>query len=230
MNIIPKQDIHSEVTMGEFPQSDLNKVRRLPLRGHYDKKTIYAIVDEALICHAGFVVDGQPFVMPTIHVRVDDTIYLHGAIANRMLSHIKSGNSVCLTMTLIDGIVFARSVIHHSMNYRSAVLFGKGRVIDAYDEKWKVFAALTEHIAKGRWDDARKPNDKETNTTTIVAIDIESASSKIRTGPAKDDDEDYALPIWAGVLPVQLQFGAPLQDERLLKNTDIPHYIQEYQR
>ena len=216
--------------MGEFPQSDLNKVRRLPLRGLYDKETIYDIVDEALICHVGFVVEGQPFVMPTIHVRIDDTIYLHGAIANRMLHHIKSGNSVCLTMTLIDGIVFARSVFHHSMNYRSAVLFGKGRVIDGYDEKWKIFSALTEHIAKGRWEDARKPTEKETNATTVVAIDIESASAKARTGPAKDDEEDYLLPTWAGIMPVQLNYGEPIRDEQLSADIAVPEYLKNYKR
>lgn len=216
--------------MSEFPQTELNKVKRLPKRGQYDKKTIYEIVDEALICHAGFVLEGQPFVMPTIHVRIDDTIYLHGAVANRMLTHIKAGNNVCLTMTLIDGIVFARSVFHHSMNYRSAVLFGKGRVIGDYDEKWKVFQALTEHIAKGRWNDARKPSDQETNSTTIVAIDIDSASAKIRTGPAKDDEEDYSLAIWAGVMPVKMEFGEPINDERLIKEIQIPGYIKHYNR
>ena len=216
--------------MNEFPQTDLNKVKRIPKRGQYDKKTIYEIVDEALICHVGFVFEDQPFVMPTIHVRIDDTIYLHGAVANRMLTHIKAGNNVCLTMTLIDGIVFARSVFHHSMNYRSAVLFGKGRVIADYDEKWKVFQALTEHIAKGRWNDARKPTEQETNVTTIVAIDIESASAKIRTGPAKDDEEDYTLPIWAGVMPVQMQFGEPISDERLINGVVAPKYVKVYKR
>jgi nitroimidazol reductase NimA-like FMN-containing flavoprotein (pyridoxamine 5'-phosphate oxidase superfamily) len=216
--------------MSEFLQTDLNKVKRLPNRGQYDKKTIYEIVDEALICHAGFVLENQPFVMPTIHVRIDDTIYLHGAVANRMLTHIKAGNNVCLTMTLIDGIVFARSVFHHSMNYRSAVIFGKGRVIGDYDEKWKVFQALTEHIAKGRWEDARKPTDQETNVTTIVAIDIESTSAKIRTGPAKDDGEDYTLPIWAGVMPVKMQFGEPISDERLINGVVAPKYVKVYKR
>ncbi|MDP1675591.1 MAG: pyridoxamine 5'-phosphate oxidase family protein [Bacteroidota bacterium] len=216
--------------MSEFPQTDLNKVKRLPKRGQYDKKTIYQIVDEALICHVGFVLEGQPFVMPTIHVRIDDTIYLHGAVANRMLTHIKAGNNVCLTMTLIDGIVFARSVFHHNMNYRSAVLFGKGSVIEDYDEKWNIFKALTEHIAKGRWNDARKPTEQETNITTIVAIDIDSASAKIRTGPAKDDEEDYTLSIWAGVMPVQMQFGNPISDEQLAQEIHVPEYILNYKR
>jgi nitroimidazol reductase NimA-like FMN-containing flavoprotein (pyridoxamine 5'-phosphate oxidase superfamily) len=216
--------------MSEFHQSDLNKVRRLPQRGHYDKEMVYAIVDEALICHAGFVVDGQPYVMPTIHTRIGDTIYLHGAVANRMLNHIKAGNSVCITATHIDGIVFARSVFHHSMNYRSAVLFGHGRVVESYDERWKVFEALTEHIAKGRWSDARHPNETEDRTTAIVAIEIDSASAKIRSGPAKDDEEDYALPVWAGVMPVRMQFGEPVKDEGLAETIPVPEYIAGYKR
>lgn len=216
--------------MSEFPQSELNKVRRLPKRGHYDRDIIYPIVDESLICHAGFVVDGQPFVMPTIHTRIGDTIYLHGAVANRMLTHIKAGNPVCITVTLIDGIVFARSVFHHSMNYRSAVLFGNGRVVETYEEKWKVFEALTEHIAQGRWNDARKPNETEDKSTSIVAVEIESASAKIRTGPAKDDDEDYVLPVWAGVVPVRMTFGEPAKDDPLPDNIPIPEYIKSYRR
>jgi uncharacterized protein len=201
--------------MDTFPQSELNKVRRLPQRGHYDKETVYSIVDDALICHAGFVVDGQPYVMPTIHTRIGDTIYLHGAVANRMLNHIKAGNSVCITVTHIDGIVFARSVFHHSMNY---------------DERWKVFEALTEHIAKGRWADARHPNETEDRTTAIVAIEIDSASAKIRSGPAKDEEEDYALSVWAGVMPVRMQFGEPVKDDRLPDNIPVPMYIKSYRR
>ncbi len=216
--------------MGEFPQTDLNKVKRLPKRGEYDKKTVYDIVDETLICHVGFTVEGQPFVMPTIHTRIGDTVYLHGAVANRMLNHIKAGNSVCLNMTLVDGIVFARSVFHHSMNYRSAVLFGKGRVVETYEEKWKVFEALTEHIAKGRWKDARHPNESEDKSTQIIAVEIETASAKVRTGPAKDDEEDYALPVWAGVLPVRMTFGEPVKDDPLPDTIPVPEYIKRYRR
>lgn len=216
--------------MNEFPQTDLNKVKRLPQRGQYDKKSVYDIVDEALICHVGFTVEGQPFVMPTIHTRIGDTVYLHGAVANRMLNHIKAGNSVCLTMTLVDGIVFARSVFHHSMNYRSAVLFGKGRVVLTYDEKWKVFEALTEHIAKGRWKDARHPNELEDKSTQIIAVEIESASAKVRTGPAKDDEEDYALPVWAGVLPLRMTAGEPAADEKLATDISIPEYVKNFSR
>ncbi len=216
--------------MSEFTKSELNTVRRLPKRGHYDRDVIYPIVDEALICHVGFCVEGQPFVMPTIHTRIGDTIYLHGAVANRMLNHINAGNSVCINITHVDGIVFARSVFHHSMNYRSAVLFGKGRVVETYEERWKVFEALTEHIAKGRWNEARHPNETEDRTTKIVAVEIESASAKIRTGPVGDEEEDYVLPVWAGVLPLSVKAGEPEADARLSKEIAIPDYIKKYSR
>ncbi len=216
--------------MSDFPKSELNTVRRLPKRGHYDRDVIYPIVDEALICHVGFSIDGQPFVMPTIHTRINDTIYLHGAIANRMLNHINNGNSVCINVTHLDGIVFARSVFHHSMNYRSAVLFGKGRVVETYEERWRVFEALTEHIAKGRWNDARHPNETEDKTTKIVAVEIESASAKIRTGPVGDEEEDYVLPVWAGVLPLNVKAGEPEADSRLSEKTVVPDYIKNYRR
>ncbi len=216
--------------MSEFPKTKLNQVQRLPKRGEYDKETIYAIVDEALICHVGFTVEGQPFVVPTIHTRIGDTLYFHGAVANRMLKHIQSGNSVCVTVTLVDGIVFARSLFHHSMNYRSAMMFGNGRIVTTDEEKNKVFHALSDHIAKGRWDDARKPSQKEMDATVIVAVEIESASAKVRTGPANDDEEDYALPVWAGVLPLQQQARTAESDSRLDKNIEVPQYIKNYTR
>ena len=216
--------------MSDFPKTPLNQVKRLPKRGLYDSDTIYKIVDEALICHVGFAVEDQPFVIPTIHARIDDTLYFHGAIANRMMKHIESGNRVCVTATLIDGIVFARSVFHHSMNYRSAMLFGKGRMVEDPAEKNAALLAVSEHIAKGRWNEARVPSRKEIDATVIVAVDIESASAKIRTGPAVDDEEDYALPVWAGVMPVQLQFLDPERDARLDENVDVPDYIKKYKR
>lgn len=216
--------------MSEYPRTDRNIVRRLPNRGEYDKEAIHAIVDEALICHAGIVIDGRPVVLPTIHARIGETVYLHGAIANRMLNHASSGAEICLTMTLVDGIVFARSVFHHSMNYRSAVLFGTGRLVTDPDEKWKVFEALTEHVAKGRWKEARWPNEIEVKTTAIVAVEITSASAKVRTGPAKDEEEDYDLPVWAGVLPLSVAPGAPEPDERLKEGVEVPEYVKKYRR
>lgn len=216
--------------MSEFPTTDLNRVKRLPKRGHYDKETVYRIIDEALICHVGFVQDNQPVVIPTIHARLNDTLILHGAIANRMLKHIQAGNPICVTITLIDGLVLARSVFHSSMNYRSAVLFGKGRLIETDEEKLQALEALTEHVARGRWNDARKPNRKELDGTTVIALEIESASAKVRTGPPNDEEEDYELPIWAGVLPLE-QRALPVVADPKLKNTiDVPGYVVHYKR
>lgn len=216
--------------MSEFPATDLNKVRRLAKRGQYDKETIYKIIDEALICHVGFVQDDQPFVIPTIHARLDDEIILHGAAANRMLKHIAAGNPLCVTVTLIDGLVIARSVFHSSMNYRSAVLFGKGRALETDREKLRALEAITEHIARGRWKDARQPTKKELDATTVLEMTIESASAKVRTGPPNDDEEDYRLPIWAGVLPLEQRALAPIADPKLENHTLVPAYIVDYSR
>lgn len=213
-----------------FAKTAQNKVRRMPERGHYDRETIYPIIDEALICHVGFVADDQPFVIPTIHARHEDTIYLHGAKASRLLKQVQAGNPICITITLLDGIVFARSVFHSSMNYRSVVLFGKGQVLETDDEKLAALEVLTEHIARGRWMDARQPSQKELDSTTVVAVPIESASAKIRTGPPGDEDEDYALPVWAGVLPLPSQPLAPLDDPQLRAGITAPDYITRYSR
>ncbi|MEZ4671052.1 MAG: pyridoxamine 5'-phosphate oxidase family protein [Anaerolineae bacterium] len=213
-----------------FAKTQLNKIRRMPERGHYDRETIYPIVDEALICHVGIVMDGQPFVIPTIHARHEDTIDLHGAKASRLLKQVEAGNPLCITVTLLDGIVFARSVFHHSMNYRSAVLFGHGYILENAEEKWAALEVLTEHVARGRWTDARQPTPKEMNATTVVAVPIESASAKIRTGPPGDDDEDYALSVWAGVLPLPQQPLAPIDDPKLAEGIDPPDYIRTYSR
>ena len=216
--------------MQEFPKTKLNQIQRLSKRGQYDKATVFSIVDEALICHVGFTSEGQTFVIPTIHARVGDTLYFHGAVVNRMLKHVQEGNRVCITVTLVDGIVFARSVFHHSMNYRSAMIFGKGRVVDTDEEKEKAFFAITEHVAKGRWDEARKPNAKEKNGTLVVAVEIETASAKIRTGPPLDDEDDYTLPVWAGVLPILQQAQMPERDAKLDDVIPLPEYIKNYKR
>ncbi len=216
--------------MSDFPKTDLNAVRRLANRGYYDKATIYPIVDEALICHVGFVQDLQPFVIPMIHARLDDTVFLHGAVANRMLTHIAEGNPLCISITLLDGIVFARSVFHHSMNYRSVALFGKGSVIGKDDEKLRALEVISDHVARGRWQEARLPNQREMDTTTVISVQIESASAKIRTGPPNDNPEDYALPVWAGVLPFHLEPLPPVKDPKLPDGTTIPDYITSYRR
>lgn len=216
--------------MSDFEKTPHTRIRRMPERGHYDRETIYSIVDEALICHAGFVDEGRPFVIPTIHARMGDTLVLHGAKASRMLKHAQAGHEFCITVTLLDGLVMARSVFHHSMNYRSAVMFGAGRLIENEGERWEAMRLLTEHIMPGRWADARKPNATELSATTMVAIDIEQASAKIRTGPPGDDDEDYALDVWAGVLPITSHIGQPIDDPKRTHDVALPDYILRYSR
>lgn len=214
--------------MSTFSVTPRNKVKRLAERGQYDKEIVYPIVDEAFICHVGFVQDGQPFVIPTIHARRDDTILFHGAKASRMLKHMQTGIPLCVTVTLLDGLVMARSVFHHSMNYRSAVLYGQGSLIEDGAEKLEALRLISESVMPGRWDDARQPTRKEMNATTVVAMPIESASAKIRSGPPGDDDEDYALPVWAGVVPIQQQINTPLADPLLRVGVEVPDYMVHF--
>lgn len=214
----------------EFEQQSLNRVRRIPERGQYDQATIYAIIDEALICHVAFAVDGQPFVIPTIHARMGDQLILHGAKASRLLKHIEAGHPVSVALTLLDGLVMARSVFHSSMNYRSVVLFGHGRTLQTNDEKMAALACLTEHLARGRWQDARLPTSQELHATTVVALSIASASAKARSGPPNDEPEDYALPIWAGVLPLQQAALPPVADTQLTPGIEAPDYLVHYRR
>ena len=216
--------------MSSFEQSQLNRVKRVSERAAYDRETIYRIVDDALVCHVGFVQAGQPFVIPTIHARDGDRLILHGAASSRMLKHISERKDICVTITFVDGLVLARSVFHHSMNYRSAILFGTGRLIEDEEEKWRGFKVLTDHIMPGRWEDARQPNRKELKATSLVAMDIETASAKIRTGPPIDDEEDYELPIWAGVLPIRRTILPPIADDKLNKSIVLPEYIEGYPR
>ncbi len=196
--------------MSEFEVTPLNRVRRLPDRGRYDRDTIFPIVDAGLICHVAFVVDGRPFVIPTLHARDGDTLLLHGASTSRMLRHMAHGGEVCVTVTHVDGLVLAKSVFNHSVNYRSAVLFGRGRLVEDDAGKMAALAAFTEKILPGRWADARLPNPIELKATSVIAVDIESASAKVRTGPPHDDDADLDLPVWAGVLPITHATGAPI--------------------
>jgi len=216
--------------MPSFPITARNKVRRMPKRGHYDRPTVHAIIDEALVCHVAFAMDGVPTVIPTLHARRDDTLLLHGAKTSRLLQHVGAGHPVSVAMTLIDGIVLARSVFHHSMNYRSVVLHGSGTMLETEAEKLAALEAFAEHIARGRWADARRPTKKELKATSVVAIPIDLAAAKIRTGPPLDDDEDYALPIWAGVLPLSLRAGRAIPDPRLDHEIDAPPYVRRYRR
>jgi uncharacterized protein len=180
------------------------RVKREPQRGVYDRETIDAILDEALVCHLGFAVDGQPYVIPTLHARIGDLLYVHGSAASRMLRHAASDARICVTVTLLDGLVLARSVFNHSIDYRSVVVLGTPRLVEDVAEKREALHAFTEHIAPGRWDEARQPTDKELKATWILSIPLDEASAKIRTGPPEDEPEDRDLPVWAGVVPIHL--------------------------
>lgn len=203
-------------------------VKRHPERGAYDRATIDAILDEALICHLGFVVDGQPFVIPTIHARDGDVLYVHGSPGSRMLRNVKEGVDVCVTVTLLDGLVLARSVYHHSMNYRSVVVLGRAQEVTDREAKLRAMQCVVEHVVPGRWADAREPNEAELKGTTILTISLEEASAKIRTGPPKDEEDDLALPVWAGVIPLDLVPSAPVPDESVAGPP--PGYASRYSR
>jgi uncharacterized protein len=209
-------------------QTPRTTVRRLPKRGVYDAATVHAILDEALICHVGFVVDGDPVVIPTIHTRVGETLYFHGSAASRMLRTLRDGVTACVTATILDGLVLARSAFHHSMNYRSAVVFGLAREVTSDDEKRLALEALVEHVVRGRSAESRPPNEKEMRATLVLALPITEASAKIRMGGPVDDEEDYALPVWAGVLPLTLTPGVPVPDAGVVG--EVPAYLLEYRR
>lgn len=203
------------------------RVNRLPKRGDYSQKTIYAILDAGFLCHVGFVVDGQPHVIPTGYGRAGDTLYLHGSAASRMLRTLAGGVDVCVTVTLLDGIVLARSAFHHSMNYRSVVMLGKASAVEADAEKAAALRVISEQIVRGRWDDVRKPTAQELKATAVLKLPIEEASAKIRTGPPLDDEEDYALNVWAGVLPLAIRAGEPVADPRLAPGAKVPKYLMK---
>jgi hypothetical protein len=206
------------------------RVVREPHRGVYDRETAYRILDEGFLCHVGFAVDGQPFVIPTSYGRVEDNLYIHGSAASRMLRQMKEGVAVCVTVTLLDGLVLARSVFNHSMNYRSVVILGKATLVDDPKEKIEALRALSEHILPGRWADARQPNERELKQTSVLRVPIEEFSSKVRVGPPIDDEEDYAFPAWAGVVPLEMVAGTPINDERLDAGREVPAYISSYSR
>ena len=205
--------------MDAYTPTDRTRVRRLAKRGVYDKAQVHAILDEGYLCHVGFVIDAQPFVIPTGYVRVDDRVYIHGSAASRMLRTLdQQGIDVCVTVTLVDGFVLARSAFHHSMNYRSVVVLGKARLVTGDDEKRTALRSFTNHIVPGRWDEVRQPSEQELKATSVLALPLDEVSAKVRTGPPIDDEEDYALPVWAGVVPMQTQFGEPAPDGRVLPN------------
>jgi hypothetical protein len=199
-----------------------SRVARLPARGDYSEETIHRILDAAFLCHVGFALDGQPFVIPTSYGRSGSTLYLHGSAASRMLRTLSAGIEVCVTVTLLDGLVLARSAFHHSINYRSVVVFGSARLIDSPEEKNTALRVISEQILPGRWDDVRHPNDKELKATTVLAVSLTEASAKIRTGPPLDDEEDYRLNVWAGVLPIAARPGTPIPDPGLTPGLETP--------
>lgn len=203
-------------------------VKRLPKRASYDQDTINAILDEAMICHVSFVVDGQPFMIPTIHARSGNHVLLHGLKGGRMLNHIEAGHEVSIAVTLLDGLVLARSAFHHSMNYRSVVLFGKGTEITDRDEKIEAMKRFVDHLTPGRWDYLRPVTEKEIKATSIVSISMDDAAAKIRTGPVSDDEEDYALPIWAGVLPLSTTALPVIDDDVLLPGVEQPDHVKNF--
>ena len=213
-----------------FSPTERTRVVREPHRGVYDRETIYRILDEGIVCHVGFSPDAQPFVIPTLYARVGDTIYFHGSAASRMLRGAASGIPVCITVTLTDGLVLARSVFNHSMNYRSVVALGQAMLVDQPEEKLEALRAFTEKILPGRWDDARQPNDKELKATSILKLPLTEVSAKIRSGPVQDDEEDYTLRVWAGIVPLQLQADAPIRDERCDPAIPTPPYAANYHR
>jgi nitroimidazol reductase NimA-like FMN-containing flavoprotein (pyridoxamine 5'-phosphate oxidase superfamily) len=214
----------------DFHQTERNTLKRLPKRGVYDRELVYQILDEGFICHVSFSVDGQPFVIPTGYARIDDQLYIHGSQMSRMLRTLAQGVNVCVAVTLVDGLVLARSAFHHSVNYRSAVIFGRAAIIEDMAAKLAALFAFSEHVLPGRWDDVREPTEQELKATTVLSLPLVEVSAKVRTGPPIDDDEDYALNVWAGVLPLKLVAGEPVSDPRLPESIQPPGYTLKYTR
>ena len=204
------------------------RVVREPQRAVYDRDTVNQILDEAFLCHVGFVAEGQPYVIPTSYGRHGNVLYIHGSAASRMLRNLDQGFPVCITVTLLDGLVLARSVFNHSMNYRSVVILGTATLVDDPAEKIAALRALSEHILPHRWDDVRQPNEKELKATSVLRIRIEEFSAKVRVGPPVDDEEDYAFPTWAGVIPLEMKAGSPIPDDRCQR--ELPAYLHNYSR
>jgi uncharacterized protein len=206
------------------------RVVREPHRGVYDRATAYQILDEGFVCHVGFTVDGQPFVIPTGYGRDGDSLYIHGSAASRMLKNLDRGIPVCVTVTLLDGLVLARSIFNHSMNYRSVVVLGTAVAVNDPAEKLKALRCVSEHILPGRWAQVRQPNERELKQTMVLRLPIEEFSAKVRQGPAIDDEEDYAFPTWAGVIPLEMTAGQPIDDERLMAGQVAPEWAKGYTR
>jgi len=213
--------------MSQFPPTKQTQVQRLPDRGRYDAETIHAILDAGFVCHVGFVVDGQPFVIPTNYARDGEKLYLHGSSASRMLRTLSGGVQVCVTVTHVDGLVLARAAFHHSVNYRSVVALGRAILVEDPTEKMRALELFTNHVVPGRWDEVRTPTEQEMKATSVLSLDLKEASAKVRTGGPKDDAEDYELPIWAGVLPLTVHAGEPIDDPKLTVRVDVPASVKK---
>jgi uncharacterized protein len=213
-----------------FTPSQRTTIKRVPKRGNYERDTIYQILDEGLVCYVGFVANAQPFVIPTAYGRVDDKLYIHGSPASRMLKTLQSGIEVCVTVTLLDGLVLARSAFHHSMNYRSVVVFGTAMTVETAEEKLEALNAFVEHVIPKRSQEVRPPNRNELMGTLVLSLPLDEASAKVRTGGPIDDEADYELPVWAGEIPLHLSAAEPVSDSRLPSSIEIPTYASQYMR
>ncbi len=214
--------------MSEFTPTERTQVKRLPKRGKYERETVHQILDSGIVCHVGFNVDGQPYVIPTNYGRAGDTLYIHGSAASRMLRTLSEGIPVCITVTHLDGLVLARSAFHHSVNYRSVVILGIAKLVEDPAEKREALRIFTEQVMKGRWDDVRQPTEQELKGTTVLSVALEEVSAKVRTGGPVDDEADYALPVWAGVLPLETIAKAPIPDALRQADVAAPEYLKNY--
>jgi len=216
--------------MDQLNKTERTSITRIANRGSYDKNVITGILKEALVCHISYVFENRPYTIPHLYAIKEDKIYIHGSVGSFMLRQLKNEIDLCFSVTLIDGLVLARSAFHHSVNYRSVILFGKAQIVENEEEKKRALEALTNHVIPNRYQDIRSPNKSELKQTIVLSIPIEEASAKIRTGGPNDDEEDYALNVWAGILPLQLVAGSPVPDVKMTESLDVPHYVSDYKR
>jgi len=214
----------------DFPLTPRTTLKRLPKRGVYDRQRVFEILDEGFVCHVGFVLEGRPFVIPTGYARVGDQLLIHGSQASRMLRALSSGIDICVSVTLVDGLVLARSAFHHSINYRSVVMFGRATAVEQREAKLAALFAFSEQVIPGRWNEVREPNEADLKATTVLTLPLVEVSAKVRTGPPLDDEADYEMGVWAGVLPLKLTAGAPISDPRLPDGIEPPPYTLNYSR
>ncbi|MDT4954209.1 MAG: uncharacterized protein QOJ02_2347 [Acidobacteriota bacterium] len=216
--------------MENFEPTERTTLKRLPKRGNFEREAVNKILDEGFVCHVGFVVEGRPVVIPTGYGRSGDKLYIHGSAASRMLKALSEGIDVCVTVTLLDALVLARSAFHHSLNYRSVVVFGRARIVEDEGEKMEALRVFTDHVMRGRWEESRQPNQKELRATTVLSLSLVEASAKIRTGPPIDDEEDMTRDVWAGELPLRVTAGEAVPDPQLQAGIELPQYIRDYSR